>query len=301
MKIAMITVTYNDGYKFDEWCRWYEEYKSEIDLHIIVDNGSSPDYLNQVKDYFKESIIVERKTNGGSTAAYNDGLRIALEDKDVDAIFFLGNDLRVKPGSVRNLYNYLYSDEKLGMVAPVMLRKDSDEIEAYGVDVNRLGVSHFRYKGKKISDITLPSEYVCFVPGGCSLSKRAFYEKIGLQDEALFMYGDEIDMYYRSKKEGFKQGVCKSAIVWHQHIRAPKLETSHDWMAFISGRNRVYLIKKHRKPIAGFVYFIVTTVNELLAYIKHYGDKSIRRSEEYKFKGIICGLKGNMDNSFLND
>ena len=60
MKVAMITVTYNDSYKFKEWCQWYEEYKSEIDLHIVVDNGSEKDYLNMVKDYFTNSIIIER-------------------------------------------------------------------------------------------------------------------------------------------------------------------------------------------------------------------------------------------------
>ena len=301
MKVAMVTVTYNDDYKFKEWCQWYDEYKSEIDLHIIVDNGSEQEYLNMVKEHFTESIIIERQNNGGSTAAYNDGLRVALEDKNIDAIFFLGNDLRMKPGSVKLLYDFLYSDEKLGMVAPLMLRKDSDIIEAYGIAVNRIGKTHFRYSGGKAKDIPQPSEYVDFVPGGCSFSKREFYEKVGFQDEALFMYGDEIDMYYRSKKVGYKQGVVRDAVVWHQHIRTPKLNTGPDWMAFISGRNRVYLIRKHRDFFSGSIYFIITTIVEFAAFIKHYGDKTIRRSEKYKFKGLLCGLKGNMDNSFLNE
>lgn len=49
MKIAAITIAYNDGYKFKEWCQWYEEYKDEIAIHIIVDNHSVPKYLQQVK------------------------------------------------------------------------------------------------------------------------------------------------------------------------------------------------------------------------------------------------------------
>ncbi len=41
MKIAAITVTYNDDYKFDEWFQHYSEYKNELSQHIIVDNGSN--------------------------------------------------------------------------------------------------------------------------------------------------------------------------------------------------------------------------------------------------------------------
>ena len=54
MKIAVIQITFNDGYKFKEWCGWYEEFKNEIDTHIIVDNGSKPDVkLEELK--FKEA------------------------------------------------------------------------------------------------------------------------------------------------------------------------------------------------------------------------------------------------------
>lgn len=95
MKIAAITITYNDDYKFREWCIYYNEYKSEIDLHIIVDNGSEQQYLKQVKSFFTDSIIIERKTNGGCTGAYNNGLKMALEREDIDAILLIGNDIRL--------------------------------------------------------------------------------------------------------------------------------------------------------------------------------------------------------------
>ena len=40
--------------------------------------------------------------------------------------------------------------------------------------------------------------------GGMNLGKREFYEKVGLQDEKLFMYSDEVDIGTRAKKLGFK-------------------------------------------------------------------------------------------------
>ena len=49
MKLAGVSITYNDGYKVNEWFRWYEEYKDELYKLIIVDNGSDPEYLKQVE------------------------------------------------------------------------------------------------------------------------------------------------------------------------------------------------------------------------------------------------------------
>jgi len=46
-KIAVVIMTYNDGYKIKEWRQWYDEEKCEIDFYIVIDNGSSPDYLRQ--------------------------------------------------------------------------------------------------------------------------------------------------------------------------------------------------------------------------------------------------------------
>ena len=40
MKIAGISMTYNDGYKLKEWTEHYRQYKDELDYYIIVDNGS---------------------------------------------------------------------------------------------------------------------------------------------------------------------------------------------------------------------------------------------------------------------
>ena len=103
MNIAAITITYNDGYKFKEWVEHYQEYKSELYLHIIVDNGSEDEYMAQLKSTFTDSIIIERGKNGGCTHAYNDGIRYALNDKHVDAIMLIGNDIKLSVHGVKGL------------------------------------------------------------------------------------------------------------------------------------------------------------------------------------------------------
>lgn len=295
MKLAMITVTRNDDFRFDEWYRYYNEYKDDVYLHIIVDDASDSEYVKTIKDHFSNSVIIEREVNGGSNAAVNDGLRYALNNPDVDAIMVLDNDIKVKKGSLRNLYDYLYSDEKLGMVGPLVLKKDSDVIEDFGVTVGFL-TSKFNYQGKRMNDLPEnESMYVDVVPGGITMSKPSFYKTVGLQDESIFMYCDERDMCYRSKLAGIKEGVTATAVTWHQHQYSPhkgkKLKSE-----FLIFRNRTFLQKKYEGSslalISSLYFFLVKTLF-IIPYLFHK-DKVF--SYKQSISGLWAGLTGNLNN-----
>lgn len=301
MKIAVVQITYNDDYKFKEWCGWYEEYKNEIDTHIVVDNASKPEYLAQVKAYFKDSVIIERSFNGGCTAAYNDGIRYALQDPEIDAISLLANDIKVAPGFFKTLYDFVYSKNEYGMVGPVFLFRGSDTlVGAFGDSVNHIGLPHLNCRRMEWKDIPESLE-VAYMGGGCNLAKRAFYEKVGLQDENLFMYNDEMDMYFRAIKCGYKEAVTKQAKAWHYHIsnnQSDDKEMPYK-MAFINGRNRVYIIKKHFSFFKGVIFFFYMWMTETVVLFRDFKNKETRKKYSSKFKGFIVGAKGNMDNSFL--
>lgn len=298
MKIAGITMTMNDDFKFMEWCKWYEEYKDELYIHIVVDNASDPSYLKKVKEYFKDSIIIERHSNGGCTAAYNDGIKKALEYKEVDAIALCGNDCRFKKGALTEMYQFLFSKPEYGMVGGVVFKKDSDIVEDYGDTVNCIGIPKINFRNCKYEDLPDSLE-VSYVPGGINMSKREFYEKVGLQDENLFMYNDEVDMYYRAKKAGYVEAVTKKALTWHQHIPNPVVAGMRDKMSFLNGRNRVYIIKKHKLGMSGALYFLYCFMMETLILFRDIKDKGTRTSYCNKVRGFYAGFRNNMDNSFL--
>lgn len=245
MKIAAITVCMNDGYKTKEWFEHYQDYKKYIYKNIIVDNASDKQYLNLVKELFTSSIIIERQINGGSTAAYNDGIRMALEDPEVDSILLIGNDIKLSFNALEVLYDKLFEEENVGMVAPIMFLKNSSEIiESYGSNIlSNISLSTQNSK-EKISDLLPMNKYVDIVPGGMHLSKRVLYEKVGLQDEVLFMYSDEIDMAIRIKKKGFKVLATREVQCWHQHINSVG-GSREGFSYFLQARNKLLLGYKH--------------------------------------------------------
>ena len=261
MKVAGISIAFNDGYKLSEWYNYYQEYRDELFIHIIVDNGSEADFLAELEDLFSNSIIIKRKTNGGTTTAYNDGIKFALQNNFVDSILLIGNDIKLKLGSISNLYNLLFSKPDFGLVAPVLLKKDSNIIEDYGCFINKTLHLKPQFTGQKLSsDIPLVVQ-VEAVTGGINLGKRELYETVGLQDEKLFMYSDEVDFGLRIKKSFFKTIVTKQAVSWHQHKNPNNTKSRNNYSSFLMRRNKGYLAYKHFGFFRALYVFLFQTIN----------------------------------------
>lgn len=295
MKVAAITVTYNDGYKLKEWYKYYLEYRNELFIHIIVDNGSEDNYFKEMASLFSESIIIKRTTNGGSTIAYNDGIKLALKNKEIDAIMLIGNDIRLSKDGVLGLYNMLFSNSAYGMVEPVLLSRDSDIVEDYGNDMSRyLQMKPFAV-GKKISDLKgNPIREVFTVTGGMNMATREFYEKVGLQDENLFMYSDEVDMGIRAKRCGYKMAVTRTIQAWHQHINPNGKKRREAYTLYLMGRNKVYLALKHYGYYRQIEQFLFHVYIFLRGYLVNLLNADTRNYYLYFLKGSWNGLIGNM-------
>jgi len=295
MKIAAIVICYNDDYKFEEWKENYAFYKDAIYQLIIVYNGSKESFLCKVRNAFPEAVIIERKVNGGLTAAYNDGIKLALSDEKVDSIMLIGNDMRLTNESVRKLHEALFQEEAVGMVTPIMLSKDSDIVEDAGSTVSYCFYMHPLGVGKKYSEIEKKNKYVDSVSGGMNLGKREFYEKVGLQDEKLFMYSDEVDIGTRAKKLGFKMMIIYDAVVWHQHINPSRQNRRLPYSYYLMARNKVYLGRKFYSIWHAWVIFLNLLCRNILSGVVSLIKRRGIQSEKYAIRGAVNGLCGNME------
>lgn len=294
MKVAAIVVTYNDDYKINEWVEHHQLYKDELFLHIIVDNGSKPEYLKIVEQYFPKSLIIKRSNNGGCTAAYNDGIRLALSNPDIDAIMLIGNDVKIESGGITKLYDFLNSDSQYGMVGPILLSKDSELIDDFGCEISKMLIMKPYDVGKNISEVKIQKRVVASVTGGMNMSTRAFYENVGFQNEKLFMYSDEVDMAIRAKKAGFKMAVTSEVKAWHQHINPGGKQIRHNYAPFLGSRNKVYLAKKHFGMIRGILQFFYFVALFLALSFKSLFAPSKVRYYFFSPLGAFYGLINNM-------
>lgn len=292
MKIAGVSMTYNDGYKLKEWREHYETYKNQLEVFVIVDNGSEKEFKKELKDAFPDAVVVEREINGGCTAAYNDGISYVLKNTDIEAIAILGNDIKVTNNCLPVMYSFLFEDPSLGIVSTAILDIDSDVIDNYGHNVDDFKVTCCN-KGESIKTVEPSSKYTDLISGGFSMAKREFYESTGLQDEALFMYCDELDTMLKAKKCGYKIGVIASEYAWHWHIYPNSTNKRSSASRYLISRNRVYLARKYsskrviiQQLLRGL---LITPIIYLIKSIQK-GDLGLLTDAKYSAVGAVHGL-----------
>jgi GT2 family glycosyltransferase len=128
-----------------------------------------------------------------------------------------------------------------------------------------------------------------------NLSRREFYEDIGLQDENLFMYSDEVDIGLRAMKSKFEILTTRQAIIWHEHINPKNDNIRLGHTQFLIRRNKIYLGYKHFgfvKALNIFLYQLIIFPIALINYIK---TKNIKLSIYYLL-GCLFGLLKLMKN-----
>ena len=297
--LSIITITRNDDCRLQEWYHHYLEYKDIVDLHIIVDNNSTMEYKNKMKQLFQNSIFIELDHNGGCTEAYNVGIRYATEH-NADVISLMGNDIEIKTSDIERLLDIL-ENEKFDMIYPIVLNNgdDIDRIDKYGYNVD-----YFRLQMKKLNPKLpfkdLPQFILCETgPGGCSFAKKSYYKTIGLQDTNLFMYADEVDNGIRASLYKMKVGTAK-IVAWHRHIYTPGAQKRNHMAAYLLSRNHIYLAKKHLKGINKYRVYLITAIFAIEHYfhLENLLDKENRKYVNSYFEGLLAGLIGNMKNIF---
>lgn len=286
MKIAAITIFCNESFRIKKWLEYYKEYKDELFLHIIIDNASYSKESEKVKEAFPNSKYIKLNYNGGVTAAYNVGVRVALDNSSIDAIMLICNDIKITQNSIKYLKNILETRD-VDMVTPVLLKKDTDIIEDGGDTISYCLFMNPCYVGKKYSEIIEKDKYVLSVTGGMNLATRKFYEIIGPQDENLFMYSDEIDIGLKAKRNNLKMMMVWKSVAWHQHENSVGGMERDPVSEYLMARNKIYLAKKYFGRIRQFIIFNYYLWMNIKRFIKRTPLIVIK----YSIRGIIDGYK----------
>lgn len=297
MKIASITVYCNEDYRLKDWIKYYQDYKDELDRHIIVNNGNEEDN-NRLQTSFPDSIVLYTQ-NKALTAAYNLGLKYILACREIDAVMIIGNDIKFAPGNSTKLYEFLISNKKFGMVAPILLFKDSNIIEVFGATINAKTLSFIHLnRNVNLREIKNTVQITDSVPGGMNMALRRFYEKIGLQDENLFMYSDEVDIGIRAKRAEFLLAATSDIVAWHQHVNPNNSDSKSPLSGYLMGRNEIYLARKH----FGFKTIMYTFLNRFsrairfnIAALIKGKSKSVKKFSWHYLKGTFAGIFNQMN------
>ena len=204
---------------------------------ILVDNGSHDESLALTRRDFPEVKIIEFAQNLGLTVAINRG----IEQAQGEIIAPLNNDTEVSPDWAQALIDALKNFPKAGIAASKMRLFDQrDTLHSAGDGFGRNGIPINRGVWQKDQGQFDEDVYIFGGCGGAVAYRREMLEDIGLFDEDLFMYLEDVDLNWRAQLAGYRAIFVPDAVVYH-HLSA----TGGGAIAsFYTGRNTIFILAK---------------------------------------------------------
>ncbi|KLT71044.1 glycosyltransferase family 2 protein [Flavobacterium sp. ABG] len=209
MKIATVIVTYN-GMKWIDQCLKSLVGQSEI---IIVDNNSSDNTINFIKDTYPDIKLFAQNENIGFGKANNIGISHALKN-DADFIFLLNQDTVIEKDTVVKLQEVATANTDFGIISPIHSNGDSTSLDLSFLYYINNGCPDF------ISDSVLGKKKKAIYPlkmvnaAAWFLPKKTF-EIVGGFDPLFFLYGEDDNFCQRVLYHNLKIGITPSTVIKH--------------------------------------------------------------------------------------
>ena len=226
---------------------------------IVVDNGSTDGSVEAIRKKDCSIVIVENTKNLG----YSGGMNAGIRNSRGEHVVLLNNDMVVHhPNWLSELVKIANQDREIGVVGPMLLEYAMPEkIQQVGSVLSNwflIGAWVPIGAGQKdCGQYSKPIE-VTWTNG---LIKRIVIERIGMLDEKMFAYWEEVDFCFRAKKAGFKIIVTPKSKIWHTGSATIKKRTFFVIYEFYKNRLR-YILKNY-----GRLHKIVAIAFNLLYYL----------------------------------
>jgi len=215
LKLSVIIVNYNVEY-FLEQClnSVYKALKLVQGEVFVVDNNSIDGSVEMVKQKFPQVHLISNTVNTGFSVANNQ----AIKQAKGEYILLLNPDTIVEEDTFKQVIDFMDKHPEAGGLGVKMIDGKgiflpeskrglpTPEVAFYKI----FGLSKLFPKSKKFGKYHLSYlsnddiHQIDVLSGAFMLMRKQTLDKIGLLDEAFFMYGEDIDLSYRIILGGYK-------------------------------------------------------------------------------------------------
>lgn len=217
--LAIVLLSYNSRKLLEEFLPFAVANQDEICKLYVVNNGSTDDTAEFMKEHYPNIEIITVKKNRGFTNGYVESL------SQIKAKYYclLSSDIEVTPGWARKIVEVMEKDPNIGICQPkIMSYHDRSKFEyagGAGGYLDRFG--YLFCKGRIFYDIEEDhGQYdevsEVFWASGASFFVRAdLYHKLGGLDDDFFAHMEEVDLCWRAKNAGYKVVSVPQSVVYH--------------------------------------------------------------------------------------
>ena len=226
-----------------------------IDAQIIVlDNGSAEPILPEIKAFFPEVLWLDSKENLG----FGKGCNLAEKQATKPYLFFINPDTVVSRDSFTKVLDFMAEHPESGTVGCRILNEDGTLQWAcrrsfptiVSAVSKTIGLAGLFPKSKLLASYNMtyadPDEIieVDAISGSFFCIKRELYETLNGFDEDYFMYGEDLDLCFRTKVAGYKNYYTPSTNILHFKGQSCRTRRWGSYLDFYKAM--LIFVKKHK-------------------------------------------------------
>jgi GT2 family glycosyltransferase len=212
--ISIVIVTWNCKKFIAECLDSLANYRADPQVEVIVvDNASEDGTLELVRESYRDVVLMPSEENLGFTKGNNVGIR----KSSGRYLFLINPDVRVLNGCIAKMIAYMERNTRVGLLGPGMLGADGKSERSYmsrptlwNLFCRALALDVLFPQSKLFSGYLMPyfdrksTIEVDILNGWFWMTRREALDEVGLLDEALFMYADDLDWSKRFHDAGWK-------------------------------------------------------------------------------------------------
>jgi len=258
--VSIVIVTWNNQKDIFACLKSLENQTYHNKQIIVVDNNSSDNTINIIKDNFSKVIILKQKQNYYFAGGNNIGINYAINKLNSEYILIINPDTVAEPDLIYKLYTFINSNEQIGAVGPKIKylgNKYEGLIYSAGTDYDGFMIAGQIGNKQKDSELFNTVKEYKAVEGTCIMFKSNVLKKSGLFWEAIQMYLDDVELCIRIRKSGYKIYYYPHTTVWHKFMQSTNQNKLINVESFKT-RNWMLIALRHYK------------IKSKLAMLRHY-------------------------------
>ena len=211
--VFVIIVTYN-GENWVDFCLGSLKNSLFPLTTVVIDNNSTDNTVNKIKNEYPEVIVIENPVNIGFGKANNIGITYAL-DHGCEYVFLLNQDACIYSDTISKLLEIHKDHVDYGILSPIHLDGSGEFLDKnflMYISVNEARI----IADKLIKGYNSNTPYsIPFINAAAWLISRSCILDVGGFDPIFPHYGEDEDYVRRVINKKYKVGVCASSFIRH--------------------------------------------------------------------------------------
>jgi GT2 family glycosyltransferase len=236
---------------------------------ILVDNASTDESVTAFKKLKTENLkLVESKENLG----FSKGCNLGVASARGDYLLFLNSDTKIKDQGFMKMVEYFKKNKNLGILGGALKNENGTSQLSAGKFYSLLNLFLMMLGFERLGFLRNSPraiEEVDWVSGACLMIKRKVFKVIGGFEKELFMYGEDMELCFRARQNGFKTYFYPEIMLFHE-----ERGSSNRSFAIINIYKSILFFYKKYKPswqykIARFILHSKSSILNVVGLLIH--------------------------------